>query len=209
MAKSKEYSILTSQLANLREHLLPSKFDPTGVYSSRKLKRAIAYRVLAHAELEAYFEGRVKEIALAALRKWKTSGTPSSVLMALLAFSGKEMECPPPSLAPPQPSQVAAWEEKKRLGKRVESAASAFFHVINNNHGIKELNLLKLLLPIGFSVDKLDPVWLADMDSFGAARGQYAHLSSATMVINPEDELKRIKLLLKGVQQVDSDLNLI
>ena len=36
--------------------MLPEKFSPTGDYSDRQLDRARGFRLLAHAEIEAFLE---------------------------------------------------------------------------------------------------------------------------------------------------------
>ena len=54
------------------------------------------------------------------------------------------------------------------IGQRLLSIIATFHHhVRNENHGIKERNLLSLLLPIGIAHGKIDPAFLADMESFG------------------------------------------
>jgi hypothetical protein len=43
------------------------------------------------------------------------------------------------------------------------------------NHGIKEANLHSLVLPLGFGLADFDPVWVAEMNWLGRARGDVAH----------------------------------
>jgi hypothetical protein len=63
--------LLRERVEGLRNHLLPTPFDPTGTYSDEAGTqiRALAFRVLAHAELETYFEERVVEIAKSPFEK--------------------------------------------------------------------------------------------------------------------------------------------
>ncbi len=209
MPNSVRYRDLYKQLTRLKERLLPISFDPMGLYSDRKLTRAIAYRVLAHAEFEAYFEDRVKNIVTTALTNFKTSGKHSQVLTALVAFSGRMMDSPPPSIEPPQPNQSDAWEDRLLLKKKIDLAANSFFHIINTNNGIKEENIINLLAPIGYPVNTLDPVWLSQMNSFGKQRGKAAHQSCVFIVHNPDPrtELATVMDLLRGLKAVDDELN--
>ena len=207
MAKSEQYKLLRRQLSHLRVYLLPKKFDPTGQYSQRNLSRAIAYRVLAHAEIEEYLEARVSGIAKNAVKNWKLTGQANNVLLALVAFSGKEMEEPPPSLEPSQPNQKSSWEERTQLSKKLESALNSYFRTVRNNHGVKEANLLRMLLPIGYPVEKLDPLWLASMNSFGERRGEAAHGSSIQHSVDPQSELTTVNNLLSEMEHVDVTLN--
>lgn len=83
---------------------------------------------------------------------------------------------------------------------------------VKKNHGIKEKNLLKLLLPVGVEADSLDQTWLATMNSFGERRGEAAHRSTgshrATQQVNPKDELKIVKSLIRdGLKVIDRTID--
>ena len=79
--------------------------------------------------------------------------------------------------------------------------------VIKENHGVKEANLLALLLPIGISTDDLDPIFLATMNSFGEQRGRFAHSSAATYQTqqppDPQNELSNITQILSYISDID------
>ena len=81
--------------------------------------------------------------------------------------------------------------------------------VIDQNHGIREENLSKILFPIGIEPWSLDNVWLTTMDSFGRARGSVAHTSVKTQQpIDPETEFTRIaKLILPGLKKLDKKIS--
>jgi hypothetical protein len=206
MSPSPRYVALKEQIARLRRDLLPAAFEPTGNYSDTQNTRTIAFRVLAHAEIEAFVEDRVEEAAAAALRGWAKSGISRRCLLALLAFSARDGEGPPSSLAAPQPSKVKEWPEKLELNERIRRIGATFFALIKRNHGIKEENLLALLLPIGVGASSLDPVWVADMTSFGELRGEAAHKSLAGRTVqqpDPKAELERVEGLVLGLEGVD------
>ena len=185
--------------------------NPLGSYSDRKLALTLAYRVLVHAEIEAYFEDRVWEVALNAKKNWDNQGKTCRTLICLLAFSGLEMEVPPHTLTPSQGSKKVP-DGKIKINKKIDSAMESFKRAIKQNHGIKEANLLALLLPIGIDTDDLDdPTWLATMNTFGEERGVVAHSSSTSPTIqvpDPATELRRIEQIISpGLCKVDELIN--
>ncbi len=209
MSISQHYNNLNVQIQNLRDHLLPvpEDFDPSGDYSKDIITKTIAFRVLAHAEIEYYLEERAKEVITNAWNIWKNQQSSGRVLMSLLAFSNVAAE-PPSSIEPKQRSQNKIWSEKINLDDKIAKAKSEFFKNIKDNHGIKEANLCKILLPLGFPHDKFDTTWVNDINSFGEGRGDFAHKTSfgITKLPNPEDELKAVQNLLNGLKSIDSIL---
>lgn len=210
---STRYQQLTEQLQILQNSLLPAEFDPTGVYDEqeRVSTRALAYRVLAHAEIEAFFEDRSLEAARRAQIVWEKSRQVSHVALCLLGFSGREMAPPPQTLEAPSEQKKKSWPALIDIGERLVPIIATFHHYVRNeNHGVKERNLLALLLPIGVTHAKLDPGFLADMESFGILRGLAAHSSrntSARQAVDPELELKRVQALLPGIMAIDSSIH--
>lgn len=211
MAKSPRYKVLKKNVRALRKELLPRAFSPTGSYTETKLTRAAAFRVLAHAEIETYLEDRVKDVIRLAISRWRSGAVSnpiqSRVLLALLAFSGFEAATPPATLVAPQPSQVPLWPDRIELNKRINKAASLMFRGIALNHGVKEENLLSLLIPIGYAPSKIDPNWLAAMNSFGARRGEAAHTARLRQALDPANELKTVNDLLVFLDSVDLEIN--
>lgn len=201
---------LESQLGALRTHLLPAKFEETGIYEDeeRVATAALGYRVLAHAEVEAYIEDRVLEAVSRARAAWENGQYVSRVTLCLIAFCGKDMALPPPSLEAPNENKRKAWPALVDIGARLTPVISAFTHrVRNENHGVKEKNLMSLLLPIGVDHSKLDPAFLAEIETFGLLRGFAAHSSSRTSVrhaVDPAEELKRVDSLLLGIRTIDT-----
>jgi len=205
MSKSVRFRALTKELNRLRKQFIP-QINPTGSYSDRQLALTLAYRVFAHAEIEAYFEERVWEVALNAKKNWDSQGKTCRTLICLVAFSGQMMEVPPDTLSPSKGSTKVK-EEKIKVNKKIDSAIESFKRVINQNHGIKEANLLALLLPIGIDNDDLDTAWLATMNAFGEERGVVAHTSATSpktiRVLNPINELRRVEQIIQELLRVD------
>jgi len=211
MAASQQYQDLVREHAKIRRELLPKVFDLTGSYPDKILTSTFAYRVLSHAEIESYLEDRAFEAALDAIKAWKDKRKSSRILLGLLAFSGQELESPPSSLDLSQLTQSPSWEDKIQLSNRIESAMNVFSYAVKNNHGIKENNMHRLLLPIGIEFHELDPILIADLNSFAEERGEVAHLSSrkyrTKQQIDPKDELTRVKSIIARLINIDKAID--
>jgi hypothetical protein len=210
---SERYSQLAAQLATLRTHLLPDPFEETGLYEDEEkvATSALAYRVLAHAEIEAFFEDRSLELANLARAAWEASAHISRVSLCLMAFSGKMMADAPDSLEPPSENKRRAWPALLNIGERLRPVFTSFStYVRTENHGVKEKNLLSMLLPIGIDPTRLDPTFMIEVDSFGSMRGHAAHTSSRAGVrraIDPKEELNRVESLLVGIAAIDEQID--
>lgn len=209
MPKFVRFCTLTKELTRLKKQFLP-KINPIGLYSDRQLSRTLAYRVLAHAEFESYFEDRVWEVVQDAKRVWDNTGKTRLTLLSLVAFSGQMMETPPTTLTPSK-GKKAVPIDKIKISKKIDLAINSFKWIIDNNHGIKEANILALLLPIGIDSDDLDPAWLATMNTFGEKRGLVAHTSATSYrTIQPPDpanELSMVKQITQELLKVDELIN--
>jgi hypothetical protein len=210
---SERFQQLQEQLEAVARCLLPAQFDPTGSYDDQDgvSTRALAYRVLSHAEIESYFEDRALEPVSRAQAVWESGRQVSHVALCLVGFSGKEMALPPATLEAPSDNRRKAWPALVDIGHRLLPIISTFhYQVRNENHGVKEKNLLAMLLPIGIAHAKIDPTFLADMESFGALRGQAAHTSGRTtarQAVDPEGEQKRVLSLLPGIAAIDAEID--
>lgn len=206
---SQRFEQLEERLCELRAHLLPDPFDPTGSYEDEdKVSTSVlAYRVLAHAEIEAYFEDRALETAQEARKAWLTRQHLSRVALCLVAFSGREMARPPDSLEAPTDNKRKTWPTLIDIGERLNPIIASYHRLVKEeNHGIRERNLLSLLLPLGIEHSALDPTFLANMDSFGQLRGAAAHTSSRRAVrsaADPADEFNRVASLTDGIKSID------
>ncbi len=198
------YRLLSRRINELRRSLLPARFDPTGTYPGRIHERSRAFRLLVHAEFEAFIEDRVADIVDARFRAWKDGRIVSRCLVSLVAYDeGLQSKNHPTSLImPPQrPSPL--------LEERVEKARDALmFYIKERNHGVKEENLLRLLMPLGMEAHDFDLTWLASINSWAVQRGDYAHQSGTKIqaLLDPKEELRTARMLLKGFKEIDSTL---
>lgn len=207
MPKSVRFRTLTRELNRLKKQFLP-KISPTGLYSDRQLARTLAYRVLAHAEIESYLEDRAWEVVLNAKRAWDSTGKTSRTLICLLGFSSLTMDKPPDTLNKPIRVSQDEHDKRLRISKKIALSVNSFRKVIDKNHGVKEANILALLLPIGIDSNDLDPAWLATMNTFGEKRGLVAHTSA--MTIQPPDpatELNTVQQITQELLRIDGLIN--
>lgn len=201
MAKSPRFKELRRRLSDLRRHMLPAKFSPVGDYSERQLDRARGYRLLAHAEIEAFIEDITIAAAKTAVSEWVTNRDPSDVIICLLAHyhdgydtgSGEHF----PATSRPK--------TKEAIKEIVEVAFRQYVGLHNQNHGIREDNFNRLVLPIGIRRDDLDQTWLTNLDQYGRRRGDIAHKAvKAQQQIDPKAELQDVDTLLTGLELLDS-----
>lgn len=199
------YWEMQKRITQLRKRMLPHKFSSTGTYSERVHSHAAAYRLLAHAEFEAYLEDATITLATNRVNLWLNERKPSVTLASLIAYH--DTPCKPPSsiLIPPQkPSAM--------FDERLRAALTSFqYNVRKYNHGIKEDNVLKLVLPIGLSPDALNIVWLSDLTDWAGDRGQVAHqpLMRLKSAIDPAREHATVKGLLEGFKSLDAKISAI
>jgi hypothetical protein len=198
MPYSTHFKALEARVKELRRRFLPRIFSKSGSYTDERLDGARAFRVLVHAELEHYFEARSLELADAAFDNWRINGQPSIPIACLLANIEGQRNGLPKALGTSITSVFIAGE-----------ALGQYKRCIRKNHGIRIENLLQMLLPIGILESDLDPVWLSTTDGFGAKRGETAHRTAISYVIDPRDDYQIVKQIMSGVKDVDLRLNLI
>lgn len=209
MAESQRFIALQERLEELRVHLLPTYFSPTGEYNASQIDMAKGYRLLAHAEFESYLEDVSTDTVMHAVQKWKKNKVPS---MTIVSFLAAYHSCW--SIGDEQGNQElidlarARTNPKDSLNEVIDIAMKQFLKKVSSNHGIKEKNFKLLILPTGIDIDELEPEILPKLDSFGAKRGEVAHNNSRVIQqINPKDELDDVNFLRDAFKILDQKLN--
>jgi hypothetical protein len=201
---SARYRDLTRRLARLRKHFLPRVFSATGDYTEMQLDHARGYRLLVHAEIEAYLEDRARAIMNMAVKNWTADRKPREIIVNLLSFQFESKAASNQDLK----NEYAG--RNRRKNEAVQSAQGAFNRILSLNHGIKEENILKILLPLSLKGSDIDPTWLGTIDSFGAARGETAHSSiKVQQPLDPKGEAITVDSILRGLKEIDQFLNSI
>ena len=100
------------------------------------------------------------------------------------------------------------WNEKIHLTDKSKSALTTFRSSITQNHGIRERDILNLIITCRNSSDATGfTAWLSTIDTFGQQRGLVAHHSAAHYrakhVLDPKSELTTVKNILAGLRDID------
>ncbi|MBU2887457.1 hypothetical protein KO507_16950 [Gilvimarinus agarilyticus] len=208
MRLSNRFKELRGRLRELRLHLLPANFSPTGDYTDRQQDRARGYRLLVHAEIESYLEDVSRETVTQAIRDWKTSNKPSNIIVSFLAAYHSSWSVTE-EIKNEELIQIAKSRKnaKDSVVEVIDLAQRQFTKKLKDNHGIKDKNFKTLILPTGIDIGSLDQTWLTNIDSFGTKRGEVAHKAKRTQgTINPKDEFESVQALLNGLEDLDKKI---
>ncbi len=193
--QSRRFRILERRIRRLDERFLP-ELTATASYTDAEYDSVRAYRLLVHAELESCLEDLVEGLVLREMRRWSTvRRRVSKCLVALVGYHHATFEARPEKADP-----------TTLLIDRVRDSVGAFLgYVRSRNHGIREPNLLNLLLPVGVDRASLDDAWVANLDSFGHDRGETAHVASfrTVQLPDPKTEQDKVTELMKAVSEID------
>ena len=200
---SRRFRQLSRRIRQLQRHLLP-KLSPTGNYNPRQYDRVRSFRLLAHAEIEAFVEDRARDLVNSCVQKWKNDRKPRYLLLSVVAFHLRNSEMSLTRL------KAVYSQAPSHTDSCVIQAHQGYNALLTNNHGIREENLLRMLLPLGLDSAEIDSVWLATTDGFGAKRGETAHAAiAAQRPLDPATEMKTVQDILLGLEKLDEKLTKI
>lgn len=187
MANSRRYIQFKNRIKAIERNLVPP-IKPSGNYTKKEQDQIRSYLLLTHAEIEAYLEDIAESKAKSAFTKWKNARTKSNVLLALITFSKKALK-------------------GNNIENRVHSALTSFIQSLNQNHGIKETNVLAILLPVGIEKSEIDQTWLNTITSFGKDRGEIAHTTAhVQQPLDPITIKTTIQQITSEIQTIDEKL---
>ncbi len=186
--------------------MLP-RYLRTGLYRDREYDRTRGFRVLAHAEVEAFLEEICEEFAKRAVAAWNADGRPRRSIDAIVA-TGEGVARGTRRLVWADGTSQLTPRRTPITTSTVASGLAAYQRlVIQKNHGLKDSNILNLTARIGILATELDSVWLANMKSFGDARGETAHTSRRTQSQpDPRNESKTLIAVVEGFRPLDRAL---
>jgi hypothetical protein len=171
--------------------------QPPG-YSDQEFDFARAFVVLAHGVIEHYLEGIALETVDAPLTGFNNDSRPRNALLALLTYRNK-------AETPPQTAQGGPW----RVREALKEARTALHARTRDNNGVKQKDVLSLLLPTGLKESDLSSSWLARMDDLGELRGRVVHGArrvGAQQPVTPDDALKTVVDVLPTLCRADARL---
>lgn len=162
----------------------PATFQPD-------LDRLAAYRLLVHAEIEDFLESRAKD-NIAALGTRMTAGPTwmrqSPELLALAIGLKRGF---------PQDDVFDLTRHSNFVGELLASARNA----ISDNNGVKSQSFVLLSLCAGKTLDEIDVVLAASLNSYGKDRGDVAHKSvtHSTSLQAPSAEVGTARTLVSQI----------
>ena len=197
--KSSYFEYMLNRVQVLKKTFLPRAFSPTGNYKQTTYEKACAFKVLTHAEFEYYLEEISFAIAKNAYKKWTTRKLISKPLLALAVYYSGSYKAPP--------EMKSGNNSDENISERVRIAFSDYsFKVKSKNNGIKEKNILQLVLPVGIEIDQLDNDLLIALNNYGSSRGQIAHSTRAKQPLTPEEALASSTELITYISALDDIL---
>lgn len=193
---------MRKRVTELRRYLLPARFSATGSYPERVHQRTAAFRLLVHAEFESYLEETVTTHVASCVGDWRKNGRSTITLAGLFAYDDTAGRAPTSVLNPPQKPAGSLDDRLNDVVQRYNRQVRVL------NHGVREANILGMLLPIGLDVARLDLAWLAELDSWAQERGEIAHQSSGKiqLKLDPAREYTKVKRLLAGFRDLDEEV---
>lgn len=183
------------QLASLRQSLV--RLSATGSYSPAAYIKARGFVVLAHSVLEDYLEGMSLEVVDGAIKRWDADDRARTALVALLRYTSNSKV--------PEKFDGGPWG----IRTAVKASRREFRGWVEQNNGIKEKDILRLLLPTGLKESDMGTSWLADMSELGSLRGRVAHKGmppGATHPVDPKDATDTVEKVLPTLCRIDSKL---
>lgn len=183
---------LQKRVESLKQGLLNyESIDPPIPENQDKLK---SFKILVHAEIEYYVENMVKEVLSFIEKQWLEKKKIHPSLLYLILFSSSKFE---------GEKELTDLTTEKRVNKIIAS----FRGHISGNNGIKEKDLMKLLVPLGINFQELDSTWLSTIDSYGKSRGEIAHQSySVHTQLDRDTEEKNVDHVIEGIKELDIKL---
>lgn len=193
MSQSKAFRGLVRQVSRCRHELLPVP-SPTGTYDDGETLRILAFRLFAHAEIEAFLESTAEALTAALVKRLASGGLPFSLQAHLVLHRRMVDKYPPQSLTyTPDPKD----------GQRTQNYLAEHVNIIQGNNGVTEKDVIKLFAPIGMELGAFDRPWLLSMTQLGVRRGEVAHnpvFLSTRIQPTPEDELDHLVQPLWGLR---------
>lgn len=180
--------MLKKRHALLESALLGGYPEPVNELPEDKYKIS-SYVAGTHAEFEKYIEGRCTEISKKAKRLAETDSQLGFVASHIRAFYSKKF----------------SESKESDIATTIACLKKYDAEIVNENHGIKEQHLDKLLTPIGIPLWKVDATLIADLNSYGRQRGGVAHGISDRQLssLNDKTEKNLANKILGDIESLD------
>lgn len=129
-----------------------------------------AFRLLTHAELEGYFESKVRDALSILDHAFKQDKVLTAGFAALIyLYLSKERRQP---IWPDLPR-----DDNSYVKQLAQDALGFGRQFVNANNGIKETSIHVMSALMGFFPDELDSILVNELNQYGKKRGDVAHSS--------------------------------
>lgn len=158
--------------------------------------RLKSYRMMVHAEIEYYIERVILDKVSTEFQSWTHDSAVPNVILNILAYT----KCDFPNVS----SSLSEVTPKNDIGFRINKAVTQFQALVKANNGIKEKDLIPMLVSLGVDYSRVSQTLLNNLSSFGVLRGEIAHNSiKAHNLINPADEFGIVSQILSELRDID------
>ena len=185
--RNEKHNLLKERIEKLKENFYFEQAD--GNITSLQEDYIRAFRLLCHAEIESFIEDLAITLLEQGVLKWNSDKLANYNLVSLFIWFEKI-------------------EKNSDTNQKANLVFSKFRDVVKSNHGIKEENIKKLFVPLGYSIDEFDNIFIANISSFGASRGIVAHsnASNTAQQLNFTDEKIKVDNIITGLVQFQNKL---
>lgn len=164
------------------------------------------YRVLAHAEMEAFLESIAVTILDVTEQASRSGALTHAGHHLVVHWAGSRLQKNPGSAPYPPFLKADAIANLGRQPTQFQSAMKSHRASVDSNHGLRSGNVRKLLIPLGYRDSWFAPGLPDLLDAFADHRGEVAHSSGAVGTLafsSGSTELKRTNDLLPGLRLLE------
>lgn len=183
-----KYTKLSSRIDTVKVHFDFFSDESDGP-NEKQMDLIRGMLLLCHAEFEAYIEDLAQMILDGAYEKWKNNHVANYNLSALFLNADK-------------------FTKDETVETKIGKIVSDHRKTIKDNNGIKEKNINKLFVPLGYQSGDFDSTLISDLNSFSTDRGGIAHTSaiSITQLYDKQSEIDRINRIVIGMRNFQETL---
>lgn len=195
---STHYTFLAGQVNSISRRLPNTR--KLGDYNDAELMDICFFRIMAHAEIEIYFEHYSKYLVKKALDLFGSGKI--TVPLLYLAASIKKIDF-----------------QNKDLFTHLHSAKAQHSKVSKNNNGISGDYFYELFSFVGVDHTKVSRTLISSLNTFADLRGAVAHLGmtgtifpksdddkAPEVIPNPQDDLRIVNFILTELEALDEML---
>lgn len=191
---------LHSQIDKLDRFFLVRKAD-FSQYTEEDHARALAFTMLASAELEFFVERRCEEIATGGIDRFLNGLDTASGRALLIWHTTRRND-----------SALLIHEADVHLARHLcTDALSAYRAMVKSSHGIHSRDFLKLVYPIGLREGAVPSSLTASLETLSDRRNpaSHSHVNRAKSMREPKQERDLIDQILVDLAGVDDALTAV